>query len=289
MSDSETRLPTVKVGDHTMTRLLIGHNPFKGGSHYSRELSVEMYLWHQELENSLAAFRRCEECGIDTAQFGGDVMHERLSEYARRGGTLQWIATLYGNEHGNVAVGKQMAVEAELESILKVDPEPIGIQHFGEATDQLFLEGKLDEVRERMKRLRDTGLLTGLCTHLPEVAEEAASQDWDIDFYQTSFYTVYSHIGAAGLDHSREVFEDRDRDRMVAVIQQLDKPCLAFKVLGSNRKCGSDAELESALRFAYDSIKDCDVVVLGMWQKHEDQIGQNTALVRKILAERGAG
>ena len=167
-------------------------------------------------------------------------------------------------------------------------PDP-GIQHFGEATDQLFLEGRLGEVRERMKRIRDTGLLSGVCTHLPEVAEEVAAQDWDIDFYQTSFYTVYSHIRARGLDRSREVFEDRDRDRMVAVIQQLDRPCLAFKVLGSNRKCGSDAELEGALRFAYGNIKESDAIVLGMWQKHRDQIGHNTALVRKILAAGDTG
>ena len=42
-------------------------------------------------------------------------MHGRLSEYKKLGGTLQWIATLYGNELGNVAVGKQMSVEAELQ------------------------------------------------------------------------------------------------------------------------------------------------------------------------------
>ena len=102
MSSASSGLPTVQWGTHTISRMIMRHNPFKGPSHFSH---------------------------------------------------------------------------------LGVKRQPIGIQHFGEKTDRLFFAGKLDLVRERMKRLRDTGLLIGVCTHLPHVAEEIAAQDWDIDFY----------------------------------------------------------------------------------------------------------
>ena len=284
-----TALPSVTWNGHRITRLLIGHNPIKGGSHYSEELSAEMRAWYADPTRGLELLERCEACGIDTAQFGGENMHQLLSEHKKQGGRMQWIATLYCNEQGNLGFGDQVAFEEELQQILAVDPPPIGIQHFGESTDRLYFEGRLGDIRERLKRLRDTGLLIGLCTHLPEVVEEAASQDWDVDFYQTSVYTVYSGTrrkiaaGQRTVNRREEIFDDPDRERMMQVIQQLEKPCIAFKVLGSNRKCGTAAEVRAALRYAFDHIKETDIVCVGMWQKHQDQVTQNTDFVREIL------
>ena len=290
---TETRLelPSVTWGDCSISRLLLGHNPIKGGSHFSHELSAEMRDWHADMEHGLETMARSEECGITTAQFGGSNMHALLTENQKRGGRMQWIATLYCNEQGDLGVGDKIAVEEELRGILAVDPAPIGIQHFGESTDRLYFEGRLPDIRERMKWLRDTGLLIGLCTHLPEVVEEVASQDWDLDFYQTSFYTVYSGTrrrlasGQQTIDRHEEIFDDPDRERMVRVIQQVDEPVVAFKVLGSNRKCGSEAAVREALEYAYSQIKETDVVCVGMWQKNMDQVADNAGLVREILSQ----
>lgn len=286
MSSPVLELPAVQWGKHAITRLVMGHNPFKGHSHFSQSLDVEMTEWHQERPRIQATLKRCEECGVNTVQFGGEVMHQSLDTYFSTGGQIQWIATLYGNETGKLGVGQRLGIEEELSAILAVTRQPIGIQHFGESTDSLFFAGKLDLVRERMKRLRDTGLLIGVCTHLPHVAEEIASQNWDIDFYQTAFYTVYSHTGQKAIDREHEIFSDEDRERTVRFIRQIDKPCIAFKVLAANRKCQNDQTLESALRFAFDHIKASDVVCVGMWQKYKDQVSQNVALVGNILKNR---
>lgn len=280
---TDSRLPCVRWGRHDITRLLVGHNPLKGWSHYSEELTAEMKAWHAERSRVLATLRRCEECGINTAQFGGADMHGLLREHQEGGGRLQWIATFYGNDEGKQALGQALDMEAELRDILAVTPRPIGIQHFGERTDRLFFEGRLSDVREAMKRLRDTGLLIGVCTHLPEVAEEVASQGWDIDFYQLSFYTAYAGTRRKGIDRTTEIFDDPDRDRMAGVVRQLDKPCLVFKVLGANRKCRTRQDVEGALRYAYAHIKPSDVVCVGMWQKHLDQVQANATFVRELL------
>ncbi len=288
MPDSKPTLPCVAWGKHRISRLLIGHNPLKGGSHYSDELSAEMRTWHSDRNRVLATLRRCEDCGINTAQFGGADMHAALREYCAAGGSLQWIATLYGNDAGKLGVGQAVSIEMELRQILAVEPSPIGIQHFGERTDRLYFEGRLDTVREVMKQLRDTGLPIGVCTHLPEVAEEIASQDWDIDFFQLSFYTVYAGTRRQGIDRSEEIFDDCDRERMAELVPQLDKPCIVFKVLGANRKCGTEHDVQTALRYAYEHIKACDVVCVGMWQKYRDQVGQNADVVRNILGHEGS-
>ena len=277
-------LPCVDWGGHSISRLLIGHNPMKGLSHYSAEMDAEQQAWYAPGSGQdLAILARCEECGINTAQFGAPPMQSLLEKYNANGGYMQWIATLYGNESGDLGVGDKIAMKEELAEILAVDPPPIGIQHFGEHTDQLFFKGKLEDVRERMKVLRDTGVMIGVSTHLAQVAEEIASQDWDIDFYQTCFFSVYSHAEEGGIDRTRERYADDDRDKMVRFITSVDKPCIAFKVLAANRKCDSEASVRSALSFAFKNIKDTDVVVVGMWQKHKDQVGQNAQWTREIL------
>ena len=70
---------------------------------------------------------------------------------------------------------------------------------------------------------------------------------------------------------------------MIRTLAAVSKPCIAFKVLGANRHCQTPADVEAALRLAYASIKPTDVVLVGMWQKHKDQPGENAALVRSIL------
>lgn len=276
-------LPTVEWKGRTISRLLIGHNPVKGQSHCSKAMSAEMKEWFLPLEKRVALLDECERCGINTAQFGDTFMHETMAGHAVQGGKMQWIATLYGNESGDLGFGEKLGMEEELDAILNVKPRPIGIQHFGEKTDRLIFDGKFDLLRDRLKRMRDTGLLVGVCTHLPQVAEEVVSRGWDIDFLQTSFYTVYSSSDLHHIDRENEVFRDEDRDRMVAFVTQAPMPCLVFKVLGASRKCGSDESIREALKFAYANIKPTDVVLVGMWEKHGKQVERNCAMVREIL------
>lgn len=276
-------LPSVLWNGHRISRLILGHNPLKGWSHASEALDLEMRSYHEEDAAVLGLLDRAEACGINTVQFGGDRPEWGIAEHARRGGDMQWIATLYGKVAGAIGPGTNLTFEAELQRILSVQPRPIGIQHFGETTDQFFFAGKLDLLRERMRRLRDTGLMIGVCTHLPEVVDEIESQGWDIDFYQTSFYTVYSSVGERAVDREHEQFESDARERMIARIRATAKPCIAFKILGASRHCGTPEQVRSAFQYAFANIKPCDVVCVGMWQKHMDQVAANAAITREIL------
>ncbi len=278
-------LPTVTWAGRRITRLVLGHNPFKGQSHCDPSLDDEMKAWFDpSAGNDLAILRKAEACGINTCQFGGAPMHDRLRRHAAEGGNLQWIATLY--DSGSAWSPEAPSFEAELAQILAVEPKPIGLQNFGENSDRYYITGHMDKLREKLRRFRDTGLLVGVCTHLPEVVEYIDERGWDVDFYQTCFYTVYSMVQQKTIDRSREVYDDAARERMVSFIKRASKPCMAFKVLKANRFCSSDEQVRQALQFAYDNIKPNDVVCVGMWGKHKDQVAQNTSFVRQILAGR---
>lgn len=275
---SEGLLPTVNWCGHEITRLCVGHNPQKGTSHLNRELDAEMSDWYDAAKgHDIELMRLCEKHGINTAQFGGEKMHDILHRYKKEGGNIQWIATAY--DHDGEDFGE------ELKQILAVDPKPVGIQYYAGAGDRNYFQGRWEESKENVKRVRDTGLLTGLGSHLPQVIEKAEEEGWDVDFYETCFFTVYVKESKGEIDRDNETFDDADRARMVETIKRVSKPCIGFKVLGSSRKCGSPAEVEAALRFAYENIKPTDVVLVGMWQKYRDEVGFNTALVRRILSE----
>jgi hypothetical protein len=281
MPCDQVSLPCVTWGGCRISRLLVGHNPLKGLSHFDSALDDEMKDWHApELGHDLEILARCEQCGINTAQFGAPVMHSVLSRHKRNGGSLQWIATLYDLAEADM--------ESELKAILEVDPRPIGICYYGGTFDQLFLHGRAEEAGEKLKRLRDTGLLLGVGSHLPEAMDFVESKGWDIDFYETCVYTVYADRETGLIDRDNEVFEDSDRDRMLSFIKGASKPCIAFKVFAANRKCGTDESARAALEFVFASIKDTDVVLVGTWQKYKDQVEQNTQWAREILGSHPA-
>ena len=86
-----------RIGKLRISRLIIGGNQFSGWAH-SRDLPYlrglfQAYATHEKI---METFEICEECGINTAQFGAQVMHSLLRRHKRRGGSIQWIATVYG-------------------------------------------------------------------------------------------------------------------------------------------------------------------------------------------------
>src|SRR5580704_7500188 len=58
-------LPTVTLGKHDVTRLIIGGNPIYGYSHFNRLLGQHQIDWHTP-ERVVALLKRCEQAGINT-------------------------------------------------------------------------------------------------------------------------------------------------------------------------------------------------------------------------------
>ena len=291
-TEAITPLPTVPFGDHQVTRLISGGNPLCGGSHWSRRRNREMAEYHTP-ERVVSYLRRLTECGIDTIQARGDfhrVMYW-LELFKREGGEIQWIAQTASEMHD---VFESIRVIATTGAI--------GIYLHGSRTDRLWVEGGIDKANDYLKCIRDQGVRVGLGTHTPEVVEYAEDRGWDIDFYMTCFYnpnrkTRESDIVAGRLgtddegDDTRptvnEDFRDGDRPRMCEVIRAVDKQCLAFKILAAGRHCATPEDVAAAVRYAYASIKPTDVVVVGMWQKHRDEIALNVRHALDAMGQTG--
>jgi hypothetical protein len=269
-------LPTIRIGKHDVTRLICGGNPFSGFSHVSAELDWEMLRFY-----TMPRLQEClDECwrnGINTFQSRGDRHQMRMYlEHRENGGQVQWIAQ---------TASEFASIPANIAEIARY--EPIAIYNHGTHTDNSWHTGKIDAVADLIKCIKDKGLPAGVGTHIPEVVSYCEDEGWETDFYMCCFYNLargYKSAPATEQDaYARDRYPKDDPDAMTAVMRQVQKPCIGFKIMAASRNCGSPGEVRETFRRAFERIKPLDAVDVGMFQKHRNQVAENAAFVREIL------
>ena len=264
-------LPHVALGKHSISRLVCGANPFNAGSHLSTFVNREMKSYFTP-DQILKTLRRCQEEGINTWQstIANLALYRRHVEL---GGNLQFMAIEKNDP----------AMIAKL-----VQGGAIAIAHHGEATDQLFKTGKLDQVGEFLQRVRDAGVLAGVSTHMPDVVDAIEAKGWPVDYYMACVYQrhrteaeLQALMGQVPLPVG-EVYLKSDPPRMFKMIRQTRRPCLAFKILAAGRLSEKKELVEAAFRETYAAIKPTDGVIVGIYDRYSDQVAENATLVRRF-------
>jgi hypothetical protein len=265
-------MPRLQIGKHSISRLICGANPFNAGSHLSVFVNREMRSYFTP-EQILTTLRRCEAAGINTWQSSRDGHLDLYRRYLDAGGKMQFLAI----ETNQPETIKKLAQGG-----------CIGIAHHGETTDHLFKSGRLDQVNECLKRIRDAGLLVGVSTHIPEVVDAIESKGWDLDYYMTCVYQRHRSeaelqklLGHVPLPVG-EVYLKSDPPRMFQAMRQTKRPCLAFKILAAGRLSDRREWVEQAFRDAFASIKPGDGVIIGIYDRYSDQAAEDAALVRRF-------
>jgi hypothetical protein len=272
-------LPTIQLGPHTVTRLILGGNPIYGHSHFNKHLSQHMIDWHTP-ERVHQLLDRAVQAGINTWQ---NSYAERtladLDRHRASGGKLNWLC-----------LGKPDWDEKPQMIDDAAKRHPIGIAPHGALADKLHRQGKLGTLTDLLKRIRDQGVLVGLSAHNPELVALANDQDWDVDYFMCCLYYLtrpqdeLRKLLGSDLPLG-EIYLPSDPPRMFKEIQATNKPCLAYKVLAAGRRVGTPAEVRSAFQTALENIKPTDAIIIGMYQQFSDQVGANVALVRALCGK----
>jgi hypothetical protein len=271
-------LPTIQLGKHRVSRLIVGENPMYGYAHFNHILGRAMAEWYTP-ERVCEVLHRCEQQGINTWEFTHSPRSMAdLARFQAEGGKLQWI--LLGSRE----------MEQRPELIAEMAKRwPIALVHHGCVTDSRFRNGQKDQVRDFLKRVRDAGVLAGMSTHNPDNVKRVEDENWDIDFYMTCCYRVSrtpEEVRAITRElplPAGEVYLEGDPDRMFAAVRQAKHPCLAFKVLAAGRRIGSPRQIDDAFRAAYQGIKPTDGIIVGMYPRYSDEVRENCDRVRRIL------
>ena len=271
-----TMLPTVDLCGTHVTRLICGGNPLSGYSHVSSELDWEMIEYY-DMPNIQALLAECRRRGVNTFQSRGDRHQMRaFLEHRQHGGEMQWIGQT-ASEFADIS--------ANVAEIARY--EPIAIYHHGTHTDNSWHAGTIDAVRDVVKAIHDRGLPAGVASHIPEAISYMEDQGWETDFYMCCVYNLArGYKSAPAVEqgaYAKDRFPPEDPPRMLGVIRQVPKPCIAFKIMAASRNCTTPESTREAFRTAFENIKPTDMVNVGMFQKHRNQVAENAAFVREIL------
>ena len=265
-------LPTMKIGDLEVTRLTVGSNPFTGKSHLDAMTDAEMKIYFSEAQ-AHAMLRRCEEAGINAVQSrGSQPVMGLISRYRSSGGTLHWLAQS----------GKDLSTfDDELEEMVKHNPSALCIH--GELSDALYLAGRLDLLEGLLDKLRRKNRPVGICAHFPEVLAYAEEQNLRPDYYMASVFNLTQPDRSHDVNPTGERFEESDVPKMYETIRKLSAPTIALKILGAGRRCETQDRVRDAFIEAFSSMKKGDGVLVGMFDKHIDQVTLNAQYTREAI------
>ncbi len=271
-------LPTIALGPHRVSRLIVGSNPISGYSYLGPEVDGEMKAYFTP-QRTLAFLQQCERAGINTHQFSPASKATEIYRTLRQQGSKLQLIGLLSKPEDIQPVAKTL--------------QPIAMAHHGGATDRLFREGRSGQVRDFVKAVHDRGLLAGVSAHNPDCIKRIADEGWDVDFFMTCFYYLTRPKLPADAAPAPEMIEapvvnykfyKTDPAAMCKVIRQVKQPCLAFKILGAGRRCADQAMVREAFRFAFEGIKPGDAAIVGMYPRHSDQVRANAQHARQLGA-----
>jgi len=257
-------LPTVDFCGLNPTRLIIGANPFGGFSHQNPARSEAMKAYYT-VARILETWDRAERAGINTMITNNETPHvvEAVRTYLRGGGKLQWIAQVSCRTKENML--------AALDEAIEIGARAAYIH--GGVVDKLYDERDEKTLALWMDHARQCGIPAGVAGHAPE-AHQWVDSLGVADFHAVCFFNCGSlHSGKGDKFYLGDVMP------AVQCLQAIEKPCIAYKIMGAGR-----IDPAMAFEFAFENIKPSDVVNVGMHRgDKDDMVEENVALAEKAL------
>jgi len=257
-------IPTVQIGKLSVSKMIIGGNPFSGFSHQSPARDDEMRHYHttERIKHTLS---QAEQLGINAHIGRGDHHVMRcLMEYWDEGGQIQWIAQTCP-EIGTTARGVANAINGGA----------VGCHIHGGVMELLLNNNETDEIAPAIEQMKAGGLAAGVAGHDPAI-HLWAEENLDLDYHMCSYYRPnLRDKNAEHVPGAPERFDDKHRDAMVEVIATLSKPVIHYKVLAAGRHDPAEA-----LEFVLRHLRPQDAVCIGICLKdNPNSIGEDLRLL----------
>ena len=285
-------LPTVSLGPHRVTRLIVGSNPIRGYSHFNPITNQQMVEWYTD-ERAAQVLLDCQKAGINTfqASYFQDRWERIWDLFHKKGGHLQWI---YLTSAADIdPSGRHSTPEAIRDGQIAamktlVKHQPIAMVHHGGHTDTLWRAGKLDYLKTYIDKAHELGCLAGVSTVNPKILTTLEEEGFENDFYMAGVHNNerrpeewMKEIGTVPVD---EGWIASDPPRMAEAVRQVKKPALVYKVLSAGRKCQSEEQKREAIAWAYKNIKPIDAAIIGLYPRYSDQVTETVKMMQQALA-----
>ena len=276
-------LPTGKIGNVTISRLICGGNLINGYAHSRDLIYVSELLKHYFTdEKVIETWQVSEESGINTAiaNVGKGASENTigvLNKYwNQRGGQIQWLAQcdIYADDLTGVIK-------------LAIDNGAVGAFIQGGCADSFVQNGRVDLLAKAIEFIKQNGLIAGCAAHAIRVPMELEKAGVEIDFYMK---TLHSHdYWSATPAECKPPFGLPPHDNMwsatpeqtIEFMKQVKQPWIAYKTLAAGAVHPKDG-------FKYAFENGADFLCVGMFdfQIREDVIIAKNTLSGKMARQR---
>jgi hypothetical protein len=267
----QTPMPMGKLAHLNVSRLISGGNLISGWAH-SRDLHyVPSLMRHYNTdEKVMDTLEALEQHGINTII--ADPSERPFRVFGRywkeRGGRIQWIAEGHPRE-GDLKTNIQKSIDFGAKAVY--------VQ--GVIGDRWLRQKHLEWLGECVQLIKSNKVPGGIGAHLIDVIVEVEKMKLDADFYvKTCHHNKYWSARRPDqhqdvIDNATDNYWDMEPERTIAVMSEVNKPWIAFKVLAAGA-----IRPESGFRYAFEN--GADFICVGMF---DFQVAANAQLASRII------
>jgi hypothetical protein len=265
--NSAKGLPTGKIGNVKITRLICGGNLISGFAH-SRDLTYVSSLLRNYFtdEKVIETLEICEETGINTAILRlDDHCIGLLKKYwNERGGRIQWIAQV------KPGITDFQHFKADIKKA--IDNGAIGAYIQGGAGDDLVKDGRVDIIAKTLEFIKKNGAIAGVGGHNIEVPIACEKAGLEPDFYMKTVHS--SNYWSFTPQRIKDNVWSTTPEKTIEFMKKVEKPWIAFKVMAAGAIHPGDG-----FKFAYEN--GADFICAGMF---DFQVREDVIIAKNVLS-----
>lgn len=251
-------LPSTRIGNLRISKVVCGTNPFFGYSHFTRarDLWMKEYFTDERIREVL---ERSNDLGVNAVLSGNNErLFAILRELGKEGREIHWICTPGGSTADEVKEEVRWCADHDVRICM---PHQMYTDHnlITSRDDLLGYDGIADMIRS-------LGMIPGLSTHRPETIPSMDRAGKDVETYVLPFNSI-GFLSGVEVEWVRKVINDSP------------KPVIGIKPLAAGR-----VTPEIGLPFVLRSIKEIDAVAVGFSSVLE--VEEDMEIVSGIISDR---
>ncbi len=282
IKDLKGKLPSGKLGNLTISRMVMGCNLIGGWSH-ARDLLYTDVLFraYNNERKIIETLYLAEQAGINTT-FMVTQYYSAFNKYK----------SIYNSNMQSIcqAMLPDKDFFSDIDKAIQSEPTAIYIQ--GGEGDRYASTGQMDMLKKAVEYIKQKGYPAGVGAHSLETIKSCEREGIPADFYVKTFHhdrywsahpvenrVEYSVIGKTSPDHNyfHENMWDLFPLQTIEFMKQVNKPWFAFKVLAAGA-----IEPKDGFRYAFEN--GADFICVGMF---DFQVIDNVNTATEILGSLG--
>ncbi|MBN2450769.1 MAG: hypothetical protein JXR77_10295 [Lentisphaeria bacterium] len=270
------QVPMGRLGTLDVSRIILGGNLIGGWAHARDLIYVsKLFQAYNTPERITRTIELAQGHGINTILLNPAYLHVARDFNRIHDQKLCVISEI----HLDAKTATKDTIRAEVRRLIAAGAHTLYIQ--GMVGDRLLREGRVDLIGTALEAIRAAGVPAGVGSHTLEVTVACEQQRLPVDYYMKTFHPA-AYWTASRPEDRKEWFQEgyhdnvwcTDADRTRDFMAGVEKPWLAFKILGAGA-------IHPKHGFLYAFENGADFAVVGMF---DFQVDEDAAIAAKVLA-----